>query len=271
MTDERKEIEHLCEFIEDDAALIEELKKEPIDEVHAYLSDNGVDAREAVADIRHAMHTGTAGAILASLGQMRYLLSQFATRPALSFSLMMVIAIVGLQYLYPDSPPPVLERGPAPVIVDPSIDEAAEELEDLHARIMALYQERRFAEAEPLVRQVLDSVKEIHGKDHPDTANALNNLAVVEKRLGRYDQAGEHYRQALEIQRAHFGDTHPGTLTTMKNLGLLYEETGRYRQAETVYQNIFETHKAEFGTNDTRTIESRNNLIEFYQKFGNSF
>ena len=267
---DKKDINHLCEFIEDDTALINEIADEQLEDVHSFLKENGVESLETVSVIRHRVNVEASGEGGAFLDQLRYLLSQFGSRPALSFSLAIAIGIIGLQFYYPETPPPV-ERGIKAPPVDPSVDVAAEQLEGLHAQIMELYADGRFTEAEPLVQQALSTVEEIHGTDHPDTANALNNLAVVEKRLGKYDAAGAHYQRALTIQKQQLGATHPGTLTTMRNLGLLFEETGRYQQAESIYKDIFETHKTEFGTNDTRTIDSRNNLIEFYRKFGNTF
>lgn len=270
-SDQDKQITRLCAFLAEDDDVIRDIAAEPADDVHAFLHDNGIDPREAIADVRHALRTGREPGKSTLLDQIRYVLSQFASRPALSFSLTVAVAIIGLQFYYPETPPPERERGITPVITDPSIDEAAEALEDLHAQIMVMYEEGRLAEAEPLIREVLEKVEDIRGSDHPDTANALNNLAVVEKKLGKYREAGEHYQRALTIQEDQLGATHPGTLTTRRNLGLLYEETGRYEQAEQIYKDIFETHKNEFGINDTRTIESRNNLIEFYRKFDNSF
>ncbi|MCA9393655.1 MAG: tetratricopeptide repeat protein [Candidatus Omnitrophica bacterium] len=270
-TDPKKQVRQLCAFLDEDADIIRDIVAEPLDDVHSFLYENGVDPRETVADFRHAVRTGRDPGQSTLWDQLRFLLSQFASRPALSFSLTIVVAIIGLQLLYPEAPPPERERGVTPVIVDPSVDAAAEALEDLYAQIMMMYADGRFTEAEPLTQEVLRTVEDIRGSDHPDTANALNNLAVVEKKLGKYREAGDHYERALRIQEEQLGPTHPGTMTTRRNLGLLYEETGRYERAEKIYKGIFETQKDEFGINDTRTIESRNNLIEFYRKFGNSF
>lgn len=268
---DKKNINHLCEFIDDDTALINEIADETLEDVHAFLKENGIESLEAVSVIRHRVDSERSGEGGAFFDQMRYLLSQFVTRPALSFSLAIAIGIIGLQFYFPETPQPVPERGIPQPPVDPSVDAAAESLEAMHAQIMDLYAHGQYAEAEPLAQQALTAIEEIHGADHADTANALNNLAVIEKRLGKFDAAGQHYQQALQIQKQQLGATHPGTLTTKHNLGLLYEETGRYQQAEEIYKDIFDVNKTEFGPNDTRTIDSRNNLIEFYRKFENAF
>lgn len=268
---EQENIKHLCEFIEDDAELIASLKNEPLDDVHAFLNDNGIntqrvfdavprDARDSEPPIPHPL-----------MKHLNHMLSLLASKPALSFSLAIIVGIIGFQYLYPEPPAPPRERGLSSIAIDPSVDPTAEELENLNARIMELYEQQKFQEAEALVRQVLETVEHARGAGHLDTANALNNLAVIEKHLGKLKQADEHYRRALSIQEERLGKTHPGTLTTRQNLGRLYEEQGRYKEAASIYQEIFETNKAELGPSHIRTIDSRNHLIEFHQNHGNTF
>lgn len=270
MDKDKRDIQNLCDFIEDDETLIRNIACEPLEDVHSFLKEKDIESLEVISAVRHRVRARTWNS-KAVLQQLRHIISLFGSRPALSFSLTIVIAMIGLQFYFPEQPQSDQDRGITPIAVDPSIDESAEELENLYAQIMALYQKDEFHQAEPLVQQVLATIKDIHGDEHPDTAGALNNLAVVKKNLGKFDEATEYYEQALSIQDKRLGKTHPVTLTTRENLGLLYEEIGKYKLAENIYQEIFETHKIEFGTTDPRTIESRNNLIEFYQKFGKDF
>ncbi|MBZ0166143.1 MAG: tetratricopeptide repeat protein [Candidatus Omnitrophica bacterium] len=268
---DKEHIKHLCEFIEDDAELIASLKNEPLDDVHAFLHDNGINTQRVLDAVPCDAEDTGQPAPHPLLKQLQHIFSQLASKPALSFSLAIIVGIIGLQYLYPEPPAPPQERGLSSIEVDPSVDPTAEELENLNAQIMELYEQRKFGEAEALVRQVLETVEDARGADHLDTAHALNNLAVIEKQLGKLEQADEHYRRALSIQEDQLGKTHPGTLTTRQNLGRLYEEQGHYKKAESIYQEIFETNKAELGPSHGRTIDSRNHLIEFYQNHGNTF
>ena len=46
----------------------------------------------------------------------------------------------------------------------------------------------RLAEVEPLFARGLAFSRRVHGEDHPDTALAMFNMAVLLHRLGRYDE-----------------------------------------------------------------------------------
>ena len=65
--------------------------------------------------------------------------------------------------------------------------------------------------------------------DHTAEAHTLSNLAAVDLRQGRYEQAVGHLRRALVLHR-ETGD-HAGEARTLGNLGLVMYQQGRYRQA----------------------------------------
>jgi tetratricopeptide (TPR) repeat protein len=55
------------------------------------------------------------------------------------------------------------------------------------------------------------------GKDHPDVATWLNNLAVLYKSQGRYEEAEPLYLRALAILFDRLGAEHPNTQTVWQN------------------------------------------------------
>ena len=57
----------------------------------------------------------------------------------------------------------------------------------------------RYAEAEPLFRRSLEIQEKQLGRDHPDVATSLNNLADLYRAMGRYAEAEPLYRRSLEI------------------------------------------------------------------------
>ncbi len=73
------------------------------------------------------------------------------------------------------------------------------------------------------------------GEDHPDTLASLNNLALLYKKQGRYEEAEPLHIQALEKCRAVLGEDHPDTLGSLNNLAALYGSQGRYAEAEPLY------------------------------------
>ena len=57
--------------------------------------------------------------------------------------------------------------------------------------------------------------------DHPNVATSLNNLALLYKSQGRYDQAEPLLLQALNICERRLRVDHPDTVTVRKNLEAL--------------------------------------------------
>ena len=64
-----------------------------------------------------------------------------------------------------------------------------------------LYQAGKFSEATPIAQEFLELSEKALGPDHPDTATALNNLAVLYRSMGDYAKAEPLYQRAVKIRR----------------------------------------------------------------------
>jgi CHAT domain-containing protein len=89
-----------------------------------------------------------------------------------------------------------------------------------------------YGKAEPLYRQALEIYKKALGKDHPDYATSLTNLAWLQRSMGEYARAEPLYRQALEIRKKALGEEHPDYAMSLYSLAGLYASMGEYAQAE---------------------------------------
>ena len=143
-----------------------------------------------------------------------------------------------------------------------------EEASRLNARGLELYQAGRYAEAEPLLLQTLEIVREQLGDRHPSVATSLNNLAVLYETQGRYGEAEPLYQQALEISREQLGDRHPHVATSLNNLAVLYYAQGRYEEAEPLYQQALEIVREQLGDRHLHVAQSLNNLAALYEAQG---
>ena len=79
--------------------------------------------------------------------------------------------------------------------------------------------------------QALAIIREI-GNQTVESAT-LNNIGLVYKNQGQYDQALSYYNQALVIIR-EIGDR-VGEGTTLNNIGAVYQSQGQYDQALSYY------------------------------------
>ena len=84
----------------------------------------------------------------------------------------------------------------------------------------------KYGEAEALYERALKISEEKQGRDHPSTANTLNDLAGLCKRQGRYTEAELLYERALRIREEKPGPNHPDTAETLNDLAGLYKKQG---------------------------------------------
>src|SRR5208337_4201009 len=106
------------------------------------------------------------------------------------------------------------------------------ELEPLNARVIALYQAGKYAEAIPLARRYAAGIKARSGDNAPDYATALNNLAQLLEATNRLAEAEPLMRRALAIDEKSFGPEHPKVFVDLNNLAMLLKETNRLAEAE---------------------------------------
>jgi CHAT domain-containing protein len=77
----------------------------------------------------------------------------------------------------------------------------------------------------PLAERALAIREKVLGKEHPDVASSLNNLAYLYQAQGNYSQAEPLYQRALAILEKVLGNEHPLVATTLNNLALLANST----------------------------------------------
>jgi tetratricopeptide (TPR) repeat protein len=126
----------------------------------------------------------------------------------------------------------------------------------------------RYADAEPLYRQLLEGDRLKRGCDHPRTLASMNSLALLYQARGRYDDAEPLFKQLLEVDRHRLGPDHVDTLTSMNNLALLYQARGRYDDAEPLFKEALEARRHKLGPDHPRTLTTMNNLAALYQARG---
>ncbi len=123
----------------------------------------------------------------------------------------------------------------------------------------------RFAEAEDHYRQTIEIGNATIGKDHPNYAIHLNNLAGVVQAQGRVEEAEALYRQAIEIGKATIGEDHPDYAIRLNNLAHVVGEQGRIEEAETLFRQAIKIDKATIGEHQPDYAIHLNNLANAVQ------
>ena len=74
--------------------------------------------------------------------------------------------------------------------------------------------QRRYAEAEPLMRRLLAIAEKSLRPEHPNLTVGLNNLALLYRAQGRYAEAEPLYKRSLAIREKALGPDHPDVAET---------------------------------------------------------
>lgn len=105
------------------------------------------------------------------------------------------------------------------------------ESQALHNQAVTLLYERQYAQAEPLLGEIVELMEPHYGSDHPMLYNTRLNLASAIKNQGRLDEAQQHFEELLEQVEESSGPDHPTTLNIKHNFGDLLFMQGDYAGA----------------------------------------
>lgn len=64
----------------------------------------------------------------------------------------------------------------------------------------------------------MDFLLQVYGKDHPDVAKQLNNLALLCQNQNKFDEVEKFYKRALQIYEGKFGPDDANVTKTKNHL-----------------------------------------------------
>jgi tetratricopeptide (TPR) repeat protein len=106
------------------------------------------------------------------------------------------------------------------------------------------------------------------GPDHPDTAESLNNLAILYFYQGKYEQAEPLYQRALAIYEQQLGPLHPDTALSIWWLAVLSEQQQQYEKAASLYPRAFSIYERALGPQHPTTQRIRANYARLLRMMG---
>ncbi|GAB4388854.1 MAG: hypothetical protein Kow0025_10660 [Thermodesulfovibrionales bacterium] len=129
----------------------------------------------------------------------------------------------------------------------------SEAVKEVYARGKELYEKGEYAEAETLLREVVNS--------HPHYVDVHNKLGVISGLSGRHAEAAGHFEDALRIN--------PTYIEAFLNLIITYNEMGELKKAEEVFLRLTRTvHAGASGTLDHFTAGK---LANEHYRIGNIY
>lgn len=108
--------------------------------------------------------------------------------------------------------------------------------------------------AESDLRQALTIAVETYGDTSEEAAEARNNLGLLCKHLGRWEEGLRLYERALEIIIAIHGDRSLPAGALYHNIGGMLHAQGKYAAAEAPARRAWEISSRQLGGDDPRTM-----------------
>jgi tetratricopeptide (TPR) repeat protein len=122
--------------------------------------------------------------------------------------------------------------------------------------------------ARPLHERALAIREKVLGPEHPDTANSLNNLALLLHDQGDLTAARPLFERALAIGEKVRGPEHPYIATDLNNLAILLQAQGDLAGARPLYERALAIREKMLGPEYPDTATSLNGLAFLLQAQG---
>ncbi len=138
------------------------------------------------------------------------------------------------------------------------------EWEAINARVVSTYKQGDYDIALVLAKQAVQFAEDNAGYNHPITAQSMNNLALLYKTRGQYDEAERLYYVSLTILQLVSNPDDLSIATSMNNLAALYSTMGRYREAESYYRQSLSIKIRKLGSSNLSVALGITNLADLY-------
>jgi tetratricopeptide (TPR) repeat protein len=111
---------------------------------------------------------------------------------------------------------------------------------------------------------VLALRRKLSGPEHPDTLEAMHNLASSYQDVGRRDEALRMQEESLALCRKVFGPEHPMTLMGLHNLATYLDDAGRGDEALKLSEESLALSRKVNGPEHPTTLTAMHNLAVSY-------
>lgn len=124
------------------------------------------------------------------------------------------------------------------------------------------------ADAEPILVEVVSTLRATADTPPADLASALMQLGGCQLHLGRYLDAETSLRESLGLRQSHLAAGHWQIGSAQSFLGATLVGQGRYEEAEPILLAGYETLMNDPETNPQRKREVVERLVELYDGWG---
>jgi tetratricopeptide (TPR) repeat protein len=125
----------------------------------------------------------------------------------------------------------------------------------------------QYAEAEKILRNVIEVRTHVLGSEHPDTLRSHNSLDYALWKGGKYTEAEADFRELIKWEEKVLGPEHPDTLLSRHGLAITLDLQAKYAEAEAQFRALIKTEERVLGAEQPSTLRSRMELaITLYEQ-----
>ncbi len=126
--------------------------------------------------------------------------------------------------------------------------------------------QKRYVEAEPLYKKMIEIDQQSLGSEHPTLAADLSNLALLYTSQGRFTEASPLVLKALDIYKKSYGENNLAVVDCRLSLANIFEKEGKAQEAERYYLDALSGSQKILGSGRFLTAKILNRLGFFYFK-----
>lgn len=132
--------------------------------------------------------------------------------------------------------------------------------QELERQALALENDGRPQESEPLYREAHQIYLAALGERHADSIRSLNDYGYILSVIGRTAEAEQVFARVVDLSRAEYGERDDYTMLALANRGRSLLELGRADEAEGVLSQSLQLYRETKGDNDPGTMQ----VLGFY-------
>ncbi len=119
-------------------------------------------------------------------------------------------------------------------------------------------------------RKYFKQLEQIGRKYPVITPYTTNNLAVIDMKYGRLQEAEQGFIKSRELFYEMFGPIHPDYANCLNNLAGVYAEEGKLEDAMALYMKVLDLDRLLYGVNHQKYATTLSNLASIYKQLGYS-
>lgn len=114
----------------------------------------------------------------------------------------------------------------------------------LDARVRELCGQKRYRDALPLARQLVELKIGLLGGENAVVAMGYENLGDLHHQLHQRKEAERYYLEALRLRERYLPQSHASIVMTLEKLAATLQAAGRFHDAEAHYRRVIDLHLA---------------------------